>query len=279
MKKFRALALILAAAVVLTAFCGCDFKIKFGKDSKESDTTDTSVYTGGVSSDNVSDPSSEKEIEDQVNNLSDDDVKKGNEFFSVTKPSGESGGISDSRIDAGKSSGENDGDIFASKKYTVTGRIVSNGETSHYKMAQNGNKLSVMTYYNGKPIGFILNSVSVYIVNADTKTYLIVPKKVLEAADDTGKLSSVFDGSLGDSTRAVVSEGSETVEGKKLTYKKYDDGTVAYYSGNAIVMSKNTDGSVIYYDSVVNEAPASLFLPPKGYKMQELTVENIKDYQ
>lgn len=278
MKKIRALSLILALAVVLTAFCGCDFKIKFGKNNNDGDTTDTSGYTDGVLSDAVSDPSSEKEIEDQVNNLSDDDVKKGNDFFSVTKPSGESSGISNSRVDSGKSSGENDEDIFASKKYTVTGRIVSNGETAQYKMAQNGNKLSVMTYYDGKPIGFILNSISVYIVNSDTKTYLIVPKKVLEAADDSGKLSSVFDGSLGDTTRKVVSEGNETVEGKQLTYKKYDDGTVAYYSGNAIVMSKNTDGSVIYYDSVVNDAPASLFLPPKGYKMQELTLENIQDY-
>lgn len=278
MKKIRALSLILALAVVLTAFCGCDFKIKFGNKNNDGDTTDTSGYSDGASSDAVSDPASEKEIEEQVNNLSDDDVKKGNDFFSVTKPSSESSGISNSRVDSGKSSGENDEDIFASKKYTVTGRIVSNGETAQYKMAQNGNKLSVMTYYDGKPIGFILNSISVYIVNSDTKTYLIVPKKVLEAADDSGKLSSVFDGSLGDTTRKVVSEGNETVEGKQLTYKKYDDGTVAYYSGNAIVMSKNTDGSVIYYDSVVNDAPASLFLPPKGYKMQELTLENIQDY-
>lgn len=276
MKKTKILSLILCTVLLVVSLCACDLKINFKGDNTES-TTDASGGNSAISQDDVTvSPSTVDEINKQIDSFSDDDVKKNNEFFTLDNNEKPSSGLSSSRVDEGASgNGSNDDEVFNSKVYTVSGRIVDGGDTSYYKMAQNGEKLSVMAYYDGSPIGFIINSNNVYIVNSADEAYYVLPKKLLEAADESGALSSILDGDFSGTEKNIVNEGTETVEGKKLTYKEYEDGTYTYYSGNVIVMTKTSEGSIIYYDEIVNEAPDSLFLPPKGYKMQQLGLDGL----
>lgn len=279
MKKVKIISLILCIALFAVSLCACDFKINFGKDNPDVDSsTDSSGVANGIPLDDVTvSPSDADEIKEQIDSFNDEEVKKNEEFFTVEKNNTASGGISNSRIDEGNSSENKDEDIISSKKYTVSGRIVSDGVTSYYKMAQDGKKLSVMTYYGERPMGFIINGLNVYIVDTEAKAYIVMPKSLLEKADESGSLNSLFEGELAGMEKTLVDEGTETVDGKKLSYKKYDDGTVAYYSGNALVMTKTDEGSVIYYDEISADAPASLFLPPKGYEMQQITLDTLGD--
>lgn len=273
MKKYRIFSLILCLVLITASFCGCDFKINLNGDKGGESTT--ASQNGGIpaiSEDDVTvSPSTAEDIKKQVDSFSDEEVKKNNEFFTIKDNKKPSAGISSSRVDEGASgSSSNDENVINSNVFTVSGRIVDGGDTSYYKMARNGDKLSVMAYYNGSPIGFILNGNNVYIVNSADEVYYVMSKKLLEAADSSGTLGSFFNNDISSYSKKVVSEGTETVDGKKLTYKQYDDGTYTYFSGNVIVMTKTEEGSVIYYDEISSEAPDSLFLPPKGYKMQQL---------
>lgn len=279
MKKYKLLALVLCVAVFVLSLCACDYKINLGKDDTDVNSSTTSPdASNGVSIDDVTvSPSDAADIKEQIDSFSDDEVKKNEEFFTVEKTDKPTGGISNSRVDEGNSSDNKDEDIISSKKYTVSGRIVSDGVTSYYKMAQDGKKLSVMTYYGEKPIGFIVNGLNVYIVDTEQESYIVVPKSILESADSTGKLDAVFEGELTGMEKNLTDEGTETVDGQKLSFKKYDDGTIAYYSGNALVMTKTEEGTIIYYDEISADAPASLFLPPKGYEMQQITLDLLED--
>lgn len=272
MKKFRILSLIICLAVITVAFCSCNFKIDLNGGEGESTTASQNGGNPAISEDDVTvSPSTAEDIKKQVDSFSDEEVKKNNEFFTIKDDKKPSAGISSSRVDEGASgSSSDDESVINSNIFTVSGRIVDGGDTSYYKMARNGDKLSVMAYYNDSPIGFILNGNNVYIVNSADEVYYVMSKKLLEAADTSGTLGSFFNDDISSYSKNVVSEGTETVDGKKLTYKQYDDGTYTYFSGNVIVMTKTAEGSIIYYDEISDEAPDSLFLPPKGYEMQQL---------
>ena len=80
------------------------------------------------------------------------------------------------------------------------------------------------------------------------------------------------------SSNSTLKNGTTTKDGKEVNYSKYDDGSTTYYKGNTILMSESADGTVIYYDSVINSAPSGFFAPPAGYTSKPLNAANIKEF-
>ena len=289
MKRIKIFFVILVIVLLVSMLAGCDFNISIGKDTKETTKASIGLPSGSGELTEVTDEKGnavtkktdeeidapvEAEVSEQVENLSEEEVKKNKEFFSVEEVVEKEAQISEERLE----SKQNDEKVISSNVYTITGRMVKDGVTSQYKLAQNKNKLSVMTSYDGMPIGFILNGLNIYIIDSEQESYIVIPKTIIESADETGELTTLLNGNPVDSDKKVTEEGKEKVDGIELNYKKYDDGTVAYYKGKTVVKTVSNDGTVIYYDEIVNEAPFSLFLPPKGYKRDTLNIDNLKKY-
>lgn len=288
MKRIKTFSVILVIVLLVTMLAGCDFNISIGKDTKETTKASIGLPSGSgelieVTDENGNvvekkdeevDVSVDSDVSEQVENLSEEEVKKNKEFFTAEEIGTGDAKISEKRLE----SKQNDEEVISSNVYTITGRMVKDGVTSQYKLAQNKNKLSVMTSYDGMPIGFILNGLNIYIIDSEQESYIVIPKTIIESADETGELTTLLNGNPVDSDKKVTEEGKEKVDGIELNYKKYDDGTVAYYKGKTVVKTVSNDGTVIYYDEIVNEAPVSLFLPPKGYKRDTLNIDNLKKY-
>ena len=288
MKHIRIFSLITVVVLLVSMLSGCEFNISFGKDTKETtnvsiglpsgsgELTDVTDENGNVTAgkDKDVDVPADDDVSEQVENLSDEEIKQNEAFFSVEKITEKETKIEKKRLE----SNQDDEKIITSNVYTITGRMVKDGVTSQYKLAQNKNKLSIMTSYEGMPIGFIINGLNIYIIDSENKSYIAIPKTIIESADETGELLTLLDGNPVDSEKKVTEEGKEKVDGVELKYKKYDDGTVAYYKGSTIIKTVSNDGTAIYYDEIVNEAPFLLFLPPKGYKPDSLNIENLKKY-
>ncbi len=288
MKYIKIFSVLFVIVLLVSMLAGCDFKISFGKDTKETTKASIGLPSGSgelieVTDENGNvvekkdeevDVSVDSDVSEQVENLSEEEVKKNKEFFTAEEIGTGDAKISEKRLE----SKQNDEEVISSNVYTITGRMVKDGVTSQYKLAQNKNKLSVMTSYDGMPIGFILNGLNIYIIDSEQESYIVIPKTIIESADETGELTTLLNGNPVDSDKKVTDEGKEKVDGIELNYKKYDDGTVAYYKGKTVVKTVSNDGTVIYYDEIVNEAPVSLFLPPKGYKRDTLNIDNLKKY-
>ena len=188
-------------------------------------------------------------------------------------------GITDDRYNsATSSSSQNDRSVFETRNYYVVGRIVKDGKTSTYKLAQSGNKYAIMTVYNGNQLGIIIDYLNIYLVQIENKSYITIPKALLSDYKDDKNINSLLKDDLLDSDKKIVKNGTKKVDGKEVDYSKYDDGSVTYYKGNTILMSKSADGTVIYYDSITNSAPNGFFAPPAGYTSKPLNAANVQEF-
>ncbi len=209
--------------------------------------------------------------------LSDEEIQEGKDFYSKLNENA-LGGITDNRYNSATgNTAQNDRSIFESRNYYVIGRIVKDGKTSTYKLAQNGNKYAIMTVYNGNQLGIIIDAINIYLVQIEDKSYLTIPKALLADYDDAD-VNSLLEDDLLDSDKKIVKNGTTTKDGKEVSYSKYDDGSTTYYKGDTILMSENKDGTIIYYDTVTDSAPSGFFAPPAGYTAKALTPENVEEF-
>lgn len=268
---------LLSSIILLIAvlFTGCDFSIVLPGGPEDISQVDLNNYVTRV-----------VEVTDENGNvigtenvtLSQDEINDGKSFYNKLDENA-LGGITDNRYNSAlNTNAQDDKSIFESRQYYVVGRIVKDGKTSTYKLAQSGNKYAIMTVYNGSQLGIIIDYLNIYLVQIANKSYITIPKALLAEYEGEENFDSLLEDDLLDSDKKIVKNGTTKKDGKEVSYSKYDDGSITYYKGNTILMSENADGTVIYYDSVKNSAPSGFFAPPAGYTSKPLNAANIQEF-
>ncbi len=266
----------LSAIVVLVSvlFTGCDFSFKLPGGPE--DVSEVGLNNSVTRIVEVTDENGNVIGTENVT-LSDKEVQDGKNFYSQLNENA-LGGITDNRYNSATgSSAQNEKSIFESRNYYVVGRIVKDGKASTYKLAQSGNKYAVMTVYNGHQIGIIIDYLNIYLVQLENKSYITIPKALLSDTEDSD-VQSLLEDDLLDSDKKIVKNGTTKLDGKEVSYSKYDDGSTTYYVGNSILMSESSDGTIIYYDTVTKNAPSGFFAPPAGYTAKPLNADTVKEY-
>lgn len=268
---------LLSSIILLIAvlFTGCDFAIVLPGGPEDISQVDLNNYVTRV-----------VEVTDENGNvigtenvtLSQDEINDGKSFYNKLDENA-LGGITDERYNsASNTNAQNDKSIFESRQYYVVGRIVKDGKTSTYKLAQSGNKYAIMTVYNSSQLGIIIDYLNIYLVQIENKSYITIPKALLTDYENNEDVSSLLEDDLLDSDKKIVKNGTTKKDGKEVSYSKYDDDSITYYKGDTILMTENADGTVIYYDSVKNSAPSGFFAPPAGYTSKPLNAANIQEF-
>lgn len=268
---------LLSSIILLIAvlFTGCNFSIALPGGPEDISQVDLNNYVTRV-----------VEVTDENGNvigtenvtLSQDEINDGKSFYNKLDENA-LGGITDNRYNSAlNTNAQDDKSIFESRQYYVVGRIVKDGKTSTYKLAQSGNKYAIMTVYNGSQLGIIIDYLNIYLVQIENKSYITIPKALLSDYEGEENFDSLLEDDLLDSDKKIVKNGTTKKDGKEVSYSKYDDGSITYYKGNTILMSENADGTVIYYDSVKNSAPSGFFAPPAGYISKPLNAANIQEF-
>ncbi len=265
------------SAVVLfisVLFTGCDFSIPLpggAEDVSQININNAVTRVVEVTDDNGNVVGTENVT------LSDKEIQEGKDFYNKLDDNALDG-ISDNRYNtATNTNSQDEKSIFQSRNYYVIGRIVKDGKSSTYKLAQSGNKYAIMTVYNGNQIGIIIDYINIYLVQLENKSYITIPKAVLSQTEDSD-VQSLLEDDLLDSDKKVVENGTTKIDGKEVSYSKYDDKSISYYKGNTILMTKNSDGTVIYYDTVTNNAPSGFFAPPAGFTAKPLNAESVQEF-
>lgn len=266
----------LSAVVLLISvlFTGCDFSIPLPGGAE--DVSQININNAVTRVVEVTDDSGNVIGTENVT-LSDKEIQEGKDFYNKLDDNALDG-ISDNRYNAAtNTNAQNEKSIFQSRNYYVIGRIVKDGKSSTYKLAQSGNKYAIMTVYNGAQIGIIIDYINIYLVQLESKSYITIPKALLSQTEDSN-VQSLLDDDLLDSDKKIVENGTTKIEGKEVSYSKYDDKSISYYKGNTILMTKNSDGTVIYYDTVTNNAPSGFFAPPAGFTAKPLNAESVQEF-
>ena len=266
----------LSAVVLLISvlFTGCDFSIPLPGGAE--DVSQININNAVTRVVEVTDDSGNVVGTENVT-LSDKEIQEGKDFYNKLDDNALDG-ISDNRYNtATNTNAQNEKSIFQSRNYYVIGRIVKDGKSSTYKLAQSGNKYAIMTVYNGAQIGIIIDYINIYLVQLESKSYITIPKALLSQTEDSN-VQSLLDDDLFDSDKKIVENGTTKIDGKEVSYSKYDDKSISYYKGNTILMTKNSDGTVIYYDTVTNNAPSGFFAPPAGFTAKPLNAESIQEF-
>ena len=266
----------LSAVVLLISvlFTGCDFSIPLPGGAE--DVSQININNAVTRVVEVTDDSGNVIGTENVT-LSDKEIQEGKDFYNKLDDNALDG-ISDNRYNtATNTNAQNEKSIFQSRNYYVIGRIVKDGKSSTYKLAQSGNKYAIMTVYNGAQIGIIIDYINIYLVQLESKSYITIPKALLSQTEDSN-VQSLLDDDLLDSDKKIVENGTTKIDGKEVSYSKYDDKSISYYKGNTILMTKNSDGTVIYYDTVTNNAPSGFFAPPAGFTAKPLNAESVQEY-
>ena len=165
-----------------------------------------------------------------------------------------------------------------SSKYMIVGRVVNpDGTSSVYKIARDGNKYAAYLTSSGKEIGLIMGAQSVYMITTEDKSYIEIPKDLIEENAPEEDLQAILSGEAYDVKKEVVDSHKKTIDGVKYTLVRYDDGTVDYLNGTVLVKTVAADGSVLYYDTVTPDVPAGIFFPPSDYTSKEFNYENVSE--
>ena len=274
MKSKFIVSLSVVVLLVSVLFTGCDFSIPLSngaEDISQVDINNAVTRVVEVTDDNGNVVGTENVT------LSDKEIQEGKDFYSKLNENALDG-ISDNRYNtATNNNAQNEKSIFQSKNYYVIGRIVKDGKSSTYKLAQSGNKYAIMTVYNGHQIGIIIDYINIYLVQLENKSYITIPKALLEQTGNSD-IKTLLEDDLLDSDKKIVKNGTTQIDAKDVSYSKYDDDSISYYKGNTILMTKNADGTVIYYDTVTDSAPSGFFAPPSGFTAKPLNAESVQEF-
>ncbi len=177
---------------------------------------------------------------------------------------------------------QDDSAVLKSSQYLVSMRSVdAGGQVTTYKVARKNNRTALFYEQNGEQIGVILSNDMIYYMSIDQKVYIEIPKSWFEEQAKKENMDVDFDMMYRDPMdveRVVKSTGTETIDGVEYTYKEYENGIKDYFVGKTLIMSKGTDGSVVYYDSLSPVAPESVFFPPAGFTKEDLNAENVSEF-
>lgn len=274
MKSKFIISLSIVVLLVSILFTGCDFSIQLpggAEDVSQIDINNAVTRVVEVTDNNGNVIGTENVT------LSDKEIQEGKDFYGKLDDNALDG-ISNNRYDgATNNNAQNEKSIFQSRSYYVVGRIVKDGKSSTYKLAQSGNKYAIMTVYNGNQIGIIIDYINIYLVQLENKSYITIPKALLLQTEDSD-VKDLLEDDLLDSDKKIVENGTTKIDGKEVSYSKYDDKSISYYKGNTILMTKNSDGTVIYYDTVNNSAPSGFFAPPAGFTAKPLNAESVQEF-
>lgn len=274
MKRKSIILLSVVVLIVSVLFTGCDFAIELPGGPE--DVSQVGLSNSVTRVVEVTDKDGNVVGTENVT-LSNKEIEEGKDFYGALNDNALSG-ITDNRYNNALISGaQNDRNVFESRNYYVVGRILKDGKTSTYKLAQSGNKYAIMTVYNGSQLGIIIDYINIYLVEIENKSYLTIPKALLAEYEDEN-VASLLEDDLLDSDKKIVKNGTTKIDGKEVSYSKYDDGSTTYYKDNTLLMSESSDGTIIYYDTVTNSAPSGFFAPPAGYTAKPLNAENIQEF-
>ena len=274
MKSKFIVSLSTVVLLISVLFTGCDFSIPLPGGAE--DVSQININNAVTRVVEVTDDSGNVVGTENVT-LSDKEIQEGKDFYNKLDDNALDG-ISDNRYNtATNTNAQNEKSIFQSRNYYVIGRIVKDGKSSTYKLAQSGNKYAIMTVYNGAQIGIIIDYINIYLVQLESKSYITIPKALLSQTEDSN-VQSLLDDDLLDSDKKIVENGTTKIDGKEVSYSRYDDKSISYYKGNTILMTKNSDGTVIYYDTVTNNAPSGFFAPPAGFTAKPLNAESVQEF-
>ena len=296
MKKASVIIISLLLVFTVVFMSGCEFEIGMGGEENTTQVAENGLPTGGkkkpgttesAESDGKNDKSSQSSSSSGKKTLTKEEEKINKEFYTIKEDEKKDDGISPKRVkEAAKEAAKEDKTeqkkdeeaILSKKVYTIKGRMVTDGVTSEYKLAQSGNKYAVITAYNGTPLGLIIGDEFIYLMSYNDKTYMEIPLSLFESMGEGSIDQMLKESMVTTEDRDIKKEGTEKIDGKEYTFKEYEDGSIDYYSGSLIIMSKSADGTCVYYDEVLNEAPDSLFVPPTDYERVPLTADNIEKF-
>lgn len=176
------------------------------------------------------------------------------------------------------SSEKDDEKILNSNKFVISGRIVSGGKTSPFKVAMDGQMYAMVLGFDSTNVGFIMGDATVYMLLSSEKTYLAIPQELLLENDTDGSMEDIINGDFGTVSKKEVGRTKEKIDGVKYTVVEYEDGTLNYFVGKTLIKTESSDGSVLYYDEISSDVSAAYFVPPADYTEDELTVENLNKY-
>lgn len=300
MKKASVIIISLLLVFSVLFMSGCEFEIGLGGEESTTQVAENGLPSGGkkkpgTTQSDESDGKTDKNAQSGSKGssasgkktLTKEEEKINKEFYTIKEDEKKDEGISQKRVKEAakeaakeeKTEKKKDEEAILSKKvYTIKGRMVADGITSEYKLAQSGDKYAVITAYNGTPLGLIIGDEFIYLMSYNDKTYMEIPLSLFESMGEGSVDQMLKDSMVSTEDREIKKEGTEKIDGKEYTYKQYEDGSIDYYSGSLIIMSKSTDGTCVYYDEVLNEAPDSLFVPPTDYESVPLTADNIEKF-
>ncbi len=246
-------------------------------------------------------------VSTEIATLSKDEVSKGDDFFNNApvvnnKPTNStdkvtSGKTTTEKTQANKpqndkptsdkltetensqvTTGRNDEEILNSNKFVISGRIVSGGKTSPFKVAMDGQMYTLVLGFDNTNLGFIMGDAMVYMLLSSEKSYLAIPQEFLLENDTDGSMQDIVNGDFGTIAKKEVGRTKEKIDGVKYTVVEYEDGTLNYFIDKTLIKTESSDGSVIYYDEISSDVSAAYFVPPADYTEDELTVENLNKY-
>ncbi len=290
MKKAFIIVGVIVIALVIFAFSGAetDIELKNGNTTEAGDSVNNGADGTGETAPvpttivEVTDNKGEV-VETQSVTLSKEEVSVAIDYFSpadsqTTVPSGVMPERVTDSVTAESQNAQNDIAVLRSNRYYVVGRVEIDGEMQNYKTARDGAKYSAVANYNGTEMGIIVGDTHIYMVNINAKEYFEISKQLLiDEAGDDADIQKLLSGEAYDINKKAVKESTAKENGVTYNTVEYDDGSVDYLKGKALIKSVAKDGSVLYYDSVSTEVPASIFYPPAGYKKVDINGEVLSE--
>lgn len=318
MKKNPIFAVIALLIVLVTAFSSCEVSLDLkDKDSDTTNAGDTtsgnSILDGLLNGGNKieTDPNGIPMVTVEVTNnkgevvatekvtLSPAEIQSGKDFFKpkdeatttpvgilperVTEPEEEKTTEPDNKTPQTTTQGSQakpltELDIVYSDRYSVVGRIEYDGKAEPYRMARDGEKFVAVTVYNGEEMGIISGTDSFYIVDVANKTYITIPKSLVEEqAGEDEMYKDLLTGEALNLNKKVVEETTEKEYGVTFKVIKYEDGSADYVKGKTLIKTVSKDGSVLHYDSITQDVNAGMFLPPVGFTEKTLDSESVSE--
>ncbi len=309
MNKTPIFTIIALLVVIVIAFTGCEFEIDLNGKENVVTSIESIVVTDEEGSTHIETVVHEitteevpvvtivevtdekgKVVETEKITLSPQEVQQGKDFFDSDKGEKEteteiSKDPAPDRVTTAPSNDntvvQDDFAILNSTRYLIEGRVVTaDGATYPYKMARDGSRFTFRSVYEGEEMCIIMGSKYIYLVSPESKTYVKVPKDLVE--DETADTDE-FDGFItGDAfnlyaNKKEVDSYTEKMYGVKYKVVEYDDGTLDYFNGKTLVQSVSPDGSILYYDVISSEVSEGLFVPPANYTEEVLTEEKVSE--
>ncbi len=173
---------------------------------------------------------------------------------------------------------QDDAAILNSEQYMINVTVVTaDGAEDSYKIARKNKISSISFIYNDYPMSFIMGGETWYWLSNSDKTYLKIPKSMIEENATDEEMKTLLLNDPFDFNRKVKTKTTEVLNDTEYNVTIYEDGTKDYFIGKTIIHTLSPDGSIMIYQSVSPIAPSSLFTPPADYTEMELNDDSAGD--